>query len=512
MRTAGGQVVESRTEPRRCSWLTAFLVAVASGGLLAACFRPLNLHFLAWIALVPWLMALPRLSPAVTWLFGIVLGLVFYRIGLVWLIEIAGPIAGATIVILAVWMGFAFRVARLLMERFGPASMLWAVPLTFVGAEVLRCEGLPRLRFSFLALGYSQSHHLWVAQIASIGGVYFLSLLLVAANTAVAYGLWQRRRRASIPAVSVAGGILLLGFIYQPRSFAPKDSVTVACVQGEELRYREYLDLAARAASAQPIPAFIILPEHTITETATVEHRMVSGLIELAREHGAYTCVGAHIAPQGSDCLYDNVAMLIGPAGIVGTQAKAVPLPFFDDGNPARSQAAFDTAHGRVGMYVCYDGLFTDHPRRLAGFEPRLLLVPVMDPQRWPAQEQWQHADMAPIRSIELRRSTVRAASSGITQIIDPAGRVVAQRTREEGPGTVAALVPLVDQRTLFVRGGYLLAAGIGWGFLLTILMLTLRQWSCGLISLYRRGVRRTCASSVQGQVSSARHCSVEQC
>ncbi|NLE56800.1 MAG: hypothetical protein GX616_00455 [Planctomycetes bacterium] len=512
MPTAGDQAVEPTTEPRRFSWLTALLVAAASGGMMVACVRPLNLHFLAWIALVPWLIALPRLSPAATWLFGIVLGLVFYRIGLDWLIEIAGPVAAATIVVLAVWMGFAFRVARLLMERFGPASMLWAVPLTFVGAEVLRCEGLPRLRFSFLAFGYSQSHNLWVAQIASIGGVYFLSLLLVAVNTAVAYGLWQRRRRAWIPAVAIAGGILLLGFISQPPRFAPQDSVTVACVQGEELRYREYLDLAARAASAQPKPAFIVFPEHTITETATQKHPMVSGLIELARQHGAYACVGAHLASPGMDCLYDNVAMLIGQAGIIGTQAKAVPLPFFDDGNPARSQAAFDTAHGRVGMYVCYDGLFTDHPRRLAHLEPRLILVPVMDPARWPAQEQWQHADMAPIRSIELRRSTVRAASSGITQIIDPAGRVVAQRTRDEGPGVIAALVPLCDRRTLFVRGGYLLAAGIGWAFLLTIVVLTLKQWACGLISLYRRGVRKTCASYVQGQAPSVCHRSVEPC
>lgn len=492
MHTTGDQVVESKTEPRRFSWLTAFLVAAASGGLMAACFRPLNLHFLAWIALVPWLIALPRLSPAATWLFGIVLGLVFYRIGLDWLIEIAGPIAGATIVVLAVWMGFAFRVARLLMERFGPASMLWAVPLTFVGAEVLRCEGLPRLRFSFLAFGYSQSHSLWVAQIASIGGVYLLSLLLVAVNTAVAYGLWQRRRRAWIPVVAIAGSVFLFGFISQPPYFAPQDSVTVACVQGEELRYREYLDLAARAASVEPKPAFIVLPEHTITETATEKHPMVSGLIELAREHGAYACVGAHLASPGRDCLYDNVAILIGPAGIIGTQAKAVPLPFFDDGNPAQSQAAFDTAHGRVGMYVCYDGLFTDHPRRLARLEPRLILVPVMDPARWPTQEQWQHADMAPIRSIELRRSTVRAASSGVTQIIDPFGRIIAQRTRDEGAGIVIASVPLCNRRTFFMWGGHLLAAGTGGAFLLTIVVLTLRQWVCGLTSPCRRDSHKT--------------------
>jgi apolipoprotein N-acyltransferase len=492
MHTAGEQAVESTTEPRRFSWLTAFLVAAASGGLMAACFRPFNLHCLAWIALVPWLISLPRLSPAATWLFGIVLGLVFYRIGLDWLIEIAGPVAGATIVVLAVWMGFAFRVARLLMERFGPASMLWTVPLTFVGAEVLRCEGLPRLRFSFLAFGYSQSQNFWIAQIASIGGVYFLSLLLVAVNSAIAYGLWQRRRGAWMPAMVVAAGVIVLTLISQPPSFAPENTVTVACVQGEELRYREYLDLVARAASAHPKPAFIVLPEHTITEAATEGHRMVAGLIELAREHGVYACVGAHVASQGKGCPYDNVAMLIGPVGIIGSQAKAVPLPFFDDGNPARSQAAFDTIYGRIGMYVCYDGLFTDHPRRLAGLGAALILVPVMDPARWPAQEQWQHADMAPIRSIELRRSTVRAASSGVSQIIDPLGRIIAQRTRDEGAGIVTASVPLCNRRTFFMWGGHLLAAGIGGAFLLTIVVLTLQQWVCGLASLFRRDSRRT--------------------
>lgn len=284
----------------------------------------------------------------------------------------------------------------------------------------------------------------------------------------------------------------MVGVISQPPSFVLQDTVTVACVQGEELRYREYLDLAARAASARPTPAFIVLPEHTITEAATEDHRMVSGLAELAREHDLYACVGAHITSQAGSCRYDNVAMLIGRAGIVGTQAKAVPLPFFDDGNPARSQAAFDTTYGRIGMYVCYDGLFTDHPRHLARLGATLILVPVMDPARWPAQEQWQHADMAPMRSIELRRSAVRAASSGITQIIDPRGRVIAQRTRDEGPGAVVASVPLCNRQTFFMRGGHLFAAAVGWSFLLTFIVLTLWQWIRGLIYLSGRGSHKT--------------------
>jgi apolipoprotein N-acyltransferase len=157
---ADAEFVEIGPAYKKLPWLPAILAAIAAGALMAACYRPLNLHVLAWIALIPWLLVLPRLSPAKAWLFGIVLGLVFYRIGLDWLLKLAGPIGGATVVVLAIWMGFAFRVARLLIERFGFASMLWVVPMTFTGTEILRCEGLPQLRFSFLGFGYSQSHNL----------------------------------------------------------------------------------------------------------------------------------------------------------------------------------------------------------------------------------------------------------------------------------------------------------------------------------------------------------------
>lgn len=489
MRFAGGQSVEPAPDHRKPRWLLAILAAMATGALMAACYRPLTLHFLAWIALIPWLVVLPKLSPAKAWLFGIVLGLVFYRIGLDWLLKLAGPIGGATVVVLSVWMGFAFRVARILMDKFGRASMLWAVPMAFTGAEILRCEGLPQLRFAFLGFGYSQSHNLWFAQIASIGGVYSLSLLVVAFNTAVAYALLEHRRRAWTPALGVAGSILVLGFISQPGQNLSGRTVTVACVQGEELRYREYLALAAQAAAASFAPDFIVLPEHTIDEMASERHELVSGLTKLASTHGVYSCVGAHVpAWRNADCHYDNVAMLIGPpGGIVGTQAKAVPLPFFQDGNPARSQVTFETDRGRVGMYVCYDGHFTDHPRRLAALGAELMLVPVMDPVRWPEQELWQHADMAPLRSIELRRSTVRAASSGISQIIDPAGWIVASRKREEGPGIISAMVPMSSVRSPFVKAGYLFATATGLAFLAAIAILTLAQWTAGLRKLCTR-------------------------
>jgi apolipoprotein N-acyltransferase len=461
------------------TWYWLVLAAILSGALMASCYWPLNLHWLAWLAPVPWLLVLPKVPIPRVWLYGTVVGLVFYRLGLNWLFDLMAPLAVAAVVGLSLLMGFSFRVARLLTDRLGTAAMLWAVPLAFVGQEVLRCEGLSRYRFSFLAWGYSQAHNTWIAQIASIGGVYLLSFLLMAFSVSVAYALLRRRLAACIPAVATAGLVLVLGVFAQPRSHQSLPQISVACVQEESFNYPQFLRLTTQAAQHPSKPRCIVLPEHTITDYAEARLPFVASPMKLARDSSVYICVGAHVrAAQDAACDYDNVALLIGPDGqILTQQRKAVPIPFMYDGNPAQTQATTETPYGHLGTYVCYDGLFTDVPRRLVARRADLILVPVMDPCRWPLQERWQHADMAPFRSIELRRCTVRAASSGISQIIDATGRVLAQRTREDGAGVLYGSVYFTSEQTVFVRGGYLFAVLVGVGFLVLVAALTVVDW-----------------------------------
>ncbi|MBN1346406.1 MAG: hypothetical protein JXQ73_27205 [Phycisphaerae bacterium] len=465
--------------PSGVSLVVTIVAAGASGGLMAACYWPLEWHFVAWIALVPWLVVMHRLDADRTWLYGTIVGLVFYRIGLGWLFKLHGPLGGLAVVGFSLLMGFSFRVARLLMDRLGTGAILWAVPLAFVGQEVLRCEGLPRHRFAYLGWGYSQSHNVWVAQIASIGGVYFVSFLVVAVNAAIAYALVHRRRGSWVPALATVGAVLVLGAVSQPGSYGSGEGIPVACVQGEDLRYERFLELTNEAANDPTRPRYIVLPEHTVQEVGGEKHTFIKQLAALARRRKVFICLGAHLrAPAGSTCDYDNVGLLIGADGtIAGQQAKSVPVPFFDDGNPAKSLATFATPDGRAGIYVCYDATFTDIPRRLVDLGAEFLLAPLMDPERWPVRQRWLHADMAPLRSIELRRCAVRSASSGISQIIDATGRVCVQRTKEEGPGVLVGRIERVDERTVFVRGGYLFATLVGVAFLILVAWLTVGEW-----------------------------------
>jgi apolipoprotein N-acyltransferase len=446
-------------------WIWGLLAAIVSGAAMAACFAPVDLHYLAWVALVPFLVVLPRMTPDQAWLYGLVVGLGYYGVALAWVYELSHLFGGIFLFEFALLLGLGFRVARMLMGRFGTAAMVWAVPLAFTGQEVLRSEGLGRLRFAFGAWGYSQAHNSWIAQIASIGGVYFVSFLLVLVSASIAYGLISRSRRGWWPAGMSIAAVLVLGAAAQPRDYSSLRRVPVACVQGEHLGYPQYAKMVAEALCDPARPKFVVMPEHSLVGLFADQDPAIDLLAGLAKEHGAYVCAaGDTRQASGSACPFDNVAWLVGPDGeIVARQLKAVPIPFFRDGNPARVQEVAPTPYGRVGIYVCYDGTFTDVPRRLVGLGAEVLLAPVMDVEDWPAQERRQHADLAIFRAIELRRCVVRAASSGISQVIDATGRVTGMRTKEQGAGVLRGSVYFNRERTAFVRGGYLFApiAGI---------------------------------------------------
>ena len=452
--------------------------AVLSGSLMAMSFPPVEWHALAWIAFVPWFLRIPRLSPRETWVMGAILGVVFYRIALSWMFGISAPLAMILIVIYAIIMGLSFRVAKLLSLTLGSSALWYALPFCFLGQEILRSEGLSQLRLSYAALGYSQAPNNWMAQAASLGGVYLLSFFVLIVNSALAFFLQHRSYRSFLPLFATVVAILSCGFVSQSSSQPANAHIRVACIQSECPNDREYIDLVRQALGTADRPRILVLPEHTIEGDADRPHPFVDQLARIAREFKAYIVVGAHVrAPNDLQCDYDNVALLIGPNGeIIGHQAKSVPVPFFHDGNPARSQRTFPTDVGELGLCVCFDTDFSDITRRLVDLGAELLLVPVMNPESWPIQQRIQQAAMAQIRSIELRRYSVRAASSGISQIVEPTGRVQCSRNLVEGPGILPGYVSLTNKRTFFVAGGHYFAQIVGWAFLLAVILLTLRR------------------------------------
>ena len=93
----------------------------------------------------------------------------------------------------------------------------------------------------------------------------------------------------------------------------------------------------------------------------------------------------------------------------------------------------------------------------MAGLGARLLAVPNLDPMEWKDWQHRQHSGMAPMRAVESGLWVARAASSGISQVIDPAGRVKAALPSGRS-GVLAAKARLKEGGTPYTRLGWLLA------------------------------------------------------
>ncbi len=456
--------VESKGD-RSPKWYVFFLCATVSGALMGCCFWPLNWHFLGWVALAPFLLLFNRMSERMAFWAGTILGIVYYRISLGWLIGLVGPTGAVAVVGLAVFMGIAFLVGRLLVRYLGGWSMVWVAPFVFVGQEILRAESLDSFRFAYGVWGYSQTHNPPVRDLAGIGGVYFVSFVLVMFNAALAYGLQTRKRQAYVPLILVLTGALILIFISDSGAVEKMKSVPVACVQSELDDEDDYLGLVQEALESETQPVFVVLPEHTVYYVVNENDPFIKALGELSDKHDAYICVGAYYKDEDKH----NAAIILGPEGrMIGWQAKSIAIPFFtDDYTPARQQHIFPSEHGPFGVYVCYDAGFTDITRRLADRGAEVFLGPVMNPEHWPQAQRQQQADMQIFRSIETGRGAVRAASSGISQIVNPDGIEIARRTQEQGEGILYGSVEMNSEKTIFMKWGYLFNHIVGWIYLI---------------------------------------------
>ena len=107
----------------------------------------------------------------------------------------------------------------------------------------------------------------------------------------------------------------------------------------------------------------------------------------------------------------------------------------------------------RAGAFICQEAQFPFIARQSAREGAQLLVSTGNDSIfRNPAVASGHHV-AAMFRAIETHRPLVRAMKTGISSIMDPHGRVVAQADLGQHTVLVAAVVPS-DERTLYTQWG----------------------------------------------------------
>jgi len=167
--------------------------ALLTGAVLFACYFPLDCGWLAWAALVP-LLALVRSGASKKRIFfcGWAGGLLFFWPVLQWM-RVADPAMYATWALLATYLALYLPLGILLVRRLDRTTrlpLIVTVPVVWVALDFLRSH--LATGFTWYMLGHAQHDFLPAIQVADLGGVYAVSILVAAVNALLFEVLYAR--------------------------------------------------------------------------------------------------------------------------------------------------------------------------------------------------------------------------------------------------------------------------------------------------------------------------------
>jgi apolipoprotein N-acyltransferase len=452
---------------------------------------------LAFVALVPFFVALRGVSPRRGFALGLTWGLAFFLGALYWVTHVmvnyghmAPPLAVFAWVALAVILAgypalFGWAVARL--RDVGPTLWALAVSVLWVAVELLRSHLFTG--FPWVLLGYSQGASPELIQVARITGVYGVSFLVALTNAALAAaafpGLTPRRRAAPL---AVAAALLLGAAAYGLvvlRDPPPPREVRVGIVQGNidqgvkwspamrEATVTKYRELTL--AVARERPALVVWPEAAMPFLLRLDPRLGPQALAVARETGLPILMSS--PDQVRPGVFENSAFLVEETGeIQGKYSKRHLVPFGEyvplrplfffldkltvpvgDFIPGREVTVFRGPYGRFSVSICYEVVFPDEVREEVRRGAEFLVNITNDAWFGRTSAPYQHLAMAAFRAVENNVYMVRAANTGISGIIEASGRIT-EATDLYTDAAFVGRIRLGGARTFYTRYGDIFA------------------------------------------------------
>jgi len=438
------------------------------------------------------------LAPATAWqgfLLGYASGIIWYLGSCYWVYntmheygELSALTSALLLLAYAMYLALYHGVFGLLLaltaarrNGFSLRALVFA-PFIWVAIELARTyiSGFP-----WDLLGYTQIDNIPMTRIASITGVYGLSFEIALVNTAVtAAFLVPQRKRVLLLAVSAfVIALLHAGKLYSPPALPTTDGVTLVqsdvpvldepwSLDYELSTLRELAALSVRP-KAEPggTPGLIIWPESPAPFLVTDLH-VRTALADVARQTNSSIIAGTlgirgFGDPSGTREIY-NSASVIAPNGAwtyeydkihlvpFGEYVPAADLLFFakkltrDVGAFSRgtSRQPLQVDSSRVGIFICYESIFPNELRQLARNGAEVFVNISNDGWYGNTSAPLQHLNMARMRAIENNRWLLRDTNTGVTAVIDPYGRRVAEAPRFQRTALQGAYD--VEQETTF--------------------------------------------------------------
>ncbi len=419
-------------------------LVLLSAAILPLCFPPFGWWPLVLLTFLPLFLATTNTTPRRAFYLGMLQGATGYGITVYWLFYIFATAAVPLLAILALFTALFCLLFNFLTSQSKSAvlKVLFAATL-WTAFEFYRSE-LFFLRFPWITPGSA----LGPTFLSPILGVYGASFFVIAASAGFMY-------RRTIPlAIILSLCIMCLG-IFRPGRVEPdeNESITVTVVQSEACFLQPYVALTRTAKKASP--DLIIWPEYSLPYDVRRKPDDFAVLTNLCAEMDAILIVGTRtiVGPGSRD--WRNTALVLDKRGVLGEYYKARPVHLFNDGIPGRNFKPIQTTLGAFATPICFDCDYSELARRMVKLGAEYFAVPSFDAKSWSANQHLQHALLFRLRAAENARWLACAASSGVSQVIDPHGNVHRSLPPME-TGVLTYRIGRSRRITIFTRVGWL--------------------------------------------------------
>ena len=471
-------------------WIPILWV-ILSGALTALSFPKFGLSFLCWISLIPFIFAIYKKTPKQSFLLGFLGGVAFNAILIYWIPAVPAHYGnlstGMSLLIYAIFVFYLalywafFSLCFTKIQKSFPRLVFFLAPFLWIGFEYILSHFLTG--FPWGLLGYTQYKNLWILQLASVTGIYGISFVIVLFQSLFVFSMIQRLRTPFFLGLSFAILLHIWGWATMKSAPPMEDSFQASVIQGNvpfdmlwnqipdtQIRdlFDQHIDLSLEAHKTGA--SLIIWPEFSVPLCFSCAYSIYpefkNGLARFVQDTGTTLLLGTNetvMSEQGPQ--YYNTALCLRP-DLKTSQYHKMHLVPFGEYIPYKkifffienmTQAIGELSAGdkyvlhrfegkEFGTPICYEIIFPDLVRKFVKKGADFLVTITNDGWYGTSSAPFQHFAIAVVRAVENRRFLLRSATTGVSGIVDPFGRILCRSemmTRTHLSETIAPIKTL---------------------------------------------------------------------
>jgi apolipoprotein N-acyltransferase len=440
------------------------LLALASGALFGAAFPDISIGWLSFVAFAPLLIAIARASRGLDAFFlGWISQTTAWLIMVPWVVRVMSHYGGLPLpmgvlifVALAMVLGLYGGLFGFLVYR----GRWWVAPLAWAAIEYTRTYVLTGFPWNLLAT--ATVDFLPLLQLNRFAGPYLVGAMIVLPSTVLAWLITKRPRgfAAAFPVAVViilmfvwwATGLVASKLVVRPTGAKPVVAALLQPNISQEMRWdqQNLLEIFQRmmnmtSEAIRNGATVIVWPESTVPLSYSSTDFYREGIESISARHHVDIILGSIAEDPEQPSRIWNAAFLVSDGKTIAHYDKMRLVPF-GEYVPLRKMLFFAEKLVRAvgefqfgtndaplrgkfnyGPAICYEVIYPQITRTQIRHGANVLVTITNDAWYDGTSAPRQHLDQARLRAVEDDRYLLRAGTTGISALIDPSGRIVAE-------------------------------------------------------------------------------------